>query len=160
MARRRNAKRDEPKTTLDARDVKRLCKAAGVGILDCHLHWVVGMLKPTFDRRLQENPSVAVAIKKARAEKVREVASALLQKALRGDTIAMIFYLKCQGLWRENTRIDITATDAEGMVRQVRYEPLTEQEALKLKQERHGNGNSDDQERPPGADDKRTRENK
>lgn len=128
-------------------EISRLCKAARAGILDHMLAWIVAIPNPKFQRMLQANPSVALAIKSARASKVRDVGEALLRKALRGDTIAMIFFLKCHGLWRENTKIEIEGM-VEGMVRRVRYEPLTKEE---MKAIRERDNDVSGPEQPPSA---------
>lgn len=53
----------------------------------------------------------ADAIKRGKAKGIVKVANALMEKALAGDTTAMIFFLKAQGNWREIKRTELTGAD-------------------------------------------------
>lgn len=59
------------------------------------------------------NAEFAEAIKRGKAKGVVKVANALMEKALAGDTTAMIFFLKAQGNWREIQRTELTGADGK-----------------------------------------------
>jgi hypothetical protein len=56
----------------------------------------------TFFEILKRDEEVAALYKKHRSDKVAEVASNLVNKAIGGDTTAAIFFLKTQAGWSEN----------------------------------------------------------
>lgn len=58
--------------------------------------------KPTFFALLERDEEVSELYKKGKADKIGNVASSLVGKALDGDTTAAIFFLKTQGGWSEN----------------------------------------------------------
>ena len=60
-----------------------------------------GISTPTFYRRRLDCEAFACALKKGRAEGIKEVANALFEKALGGDTAAAIFFLKTRAGWSE-----------------------------------------------------------
>jgi hypothetical protein len=57
----------------------------------------------TFYRWQEEFPEFREAIKRGKHEADAEVAHSLYQKALAGDTTAMIFWLKCRQGWKEGS---------------------------------------------------------
>jgi hypothetical protein len=56
----------------------------------------------TFFKILERDEEVAALYKKHKSDKVAEVASNLVNKAIGGDTTAAIFFLKTQAGWSEN----------------------------------------------------------
>lgn len=58
--------------------------------------------RSTFFEILKRDEEVAGLYKKHRSDKVAEVASNLVNKAIGGDTTAAIFFLKTQAGWSEN----------------------------------------------------------
>jgi hypothetical protein len=56
----------------------------------------------TFFEILKRDEEVAALYKKHKSDKVAEVASNLVNKAIGGDTTAAIFFLKTQAGWSEN----------------------------------------------------------
>lgn len=63
-----------------------------------HLHMSVGALQ----RLLIRIPELGDIYKRAREEMITTVGKRLYQKAMDGDTVAMMFLLKTQGHWKEN----------------------------------------------------------
>ncbi|HEV8448567.1 MAG TPA: hypothetical protein VGQ44_17175 [Gemmatimonadaceae bacterium] len=55
----------------------------------------------TLQRRLQEDTRAVAAYKRGKNETVAAVARSLVFQALSGNITAAIFFLKCQGGWRE-----------------------------------------------------------
>ncbi len=83
-----------------AEDVKTIEKNAGL-LTRPQLADLFGVSEVTFRARMMDTPGLADAYKKGRAYTLRRVAGRLVGKALSGDTIAMLFYLKTQGGWNE-----------------------------------------------------------
>jgi hypothetical protein len=61
---------------------------------------VIGISPRTLDRWLKHD-DVKLAYKRGKAVAVDDVSRTLYQKALDGDTVAMIFYLKAQAGWSD-----------------------------------------------------------
>lgn len=55
----------------------------------------------TLQRRLKDDPRAVAAYKKGKADTIAAVARSLVFQALGGNITAAIFFLKCQGGWRE-----------------------------------------------------------
>ena len=55
----------------------------------------------TFKRICDRDSRVMRVYKKARAKALGEMGGSLIQAALNGDSVSRIFYLKCQGRWKE-----------------------------------------------------------
>lgn len=60
------------------------------------------MSKPTLLRIFKENPEIALRYKKSKSKVSNNIAKSLIQKAINGDTTAMMFYLKTRDRWRQN----------------------------------------------------------
>lgn len=59
----------------------------------------------TFTRLLNRDSKVMLAYKSGKAKAIADVGHSLLTKALNGDTVCQIFYLKTQAGWRETAEI-------------------------------------------------------
>ena len=57
--------------------------------------------RATFQEILKRDPVVSGIYQQYKSEKVAQVASSLVGKAMDGDTRAAMFYLRTQGRWRE-----------------------------------------------------------
>jgi hypothetical protein len=51
---------------------------------------------------MERDPRIKEAIKKGKAEKIEKVAATLVEKALGGNIVAAIFYLKAQAGWKDD----------------------------------------------------------
>jgi hypothetical protein len=71
-----------------------------------------GIARRTFYSLMERDEDIAARYKKGRARAIGAIAQTLITKAHSGDTIAMLFYLKTQGGWREADR-DPRVLDAE-----------------------------------------------
>jgi hypothetical protein len=67
-----------------------------------------GIGRRTFYSLMERDEEIAARYKKGRARAIGAVAQTLITKARAGDTIAMLFYLKTQGGWREADREPVT----------------------------------------------------
>ena len=63
-----------------------------------------GIGRRTFYSLMERDEDIAARYKKGRARAIGAIAQTLITKARAGDTIAMLFYLKTQGGWREADR--------------------------------------------------------
>lgn len=68
-----------------------------------------GVGKVTFYAIMSRQPEVAVRYHKGKAKAIEGVASSLLKQTREGNTSAIIFYLKTQAGWRDQTKVDITS---------------------------------------------------
>ena len=71
----------------------------------------LGVTRKTFAAIIERDPEVFTHYKKGKATAVVSVAKGLVQKAIAGDTTAMIFFLKTQAGWKESQNIDHTSSD-------------------------------------------------
>lgn len=132
----------------------RVVTAARAGVVDSQLHWVARMTPGNFRKARQEDHEFDAAIRAARAEATRLVGNALfelatglrytddgrleevyevvfdkkgnaLKKRPKKDVIAAIFWLKSNGLWRENKAVEVELENGPGgAVKRVRYSVL------------------------------------
>ena len=72
-----------------------------------------GISRRTFYDLMARDESIAARYKKGRARAIGAVAQTLITKARVGDTIAMLFYLKTQGGWREADREPVTVEELD-----------------------------------------------
>lgn len=80
-------------------------KLAGCGLTLPQIADASGIAERSLTRHL------SVEMREGRSRAVGEIAGTLYQKALGGDTVSCLFYLKCVGGWRETTRIEATGAD-------------------------------------------------
>ena len=57
--------------------------------------------RSTFQEILKRDPEISGIYQQYKSDKVAQVASSLVGKAMDGDTRAAMFYLRTQGRWRE-----------------------------------------------------------
>ena len=72
---------------------------------------VIGISDTQWYERIKKKPEIGDAYKRGKAKGVLVISNALFDQARNGNITAQIFYLKCMGGWRENTRIEITGAD-------------------------------------------------
>jgi|GEM_PF-2299461 len=61
----------------------------------------LGCATSTFYENRKKYPEIEESFKKGRAGGIKDIANALFEKAIAGDTVAMIFYLKSRGGWSD-----------------------------------------------------------
>ena len=76
---------------------------ASLGLTDEQIAHHLGLCRQTLSEKKWDIPDIADAIKRGRSAGITEVADLLRQKAITGDTGAMIFYLKAKGGWSDRT---------------------------------------------------------
>lgn len=72
-----------------------------------------GFSEPTFNRIKNRQPEVMIAYEKGIAKIVNKVGTNLIQKALAGDAVREIFFLKTRGGWKEDKSATSVTVDAE-----------------------------------------------
>lgn len=70
-----------------------------------------GIDKGTFYNMMDRQPEIYQRYKKGKSQAVGSVAKSLLSQALAGNTTAIIFYLKTQGMWKETQGIEHSNPD-------------------------------------------------
>jgi len=70
-----------------------------------------GMARSTFNELMTRDTEVSGRYKKGRAKVIRDLGRGLIQKALDGDTVSAMFYLKCQAGWKERSVQEVTGAD-------------------------------------------------
>lgn len=93
---------------------------AGLGSTQEHIAAMIGISVDTLDRNAQTREAWELG----QAETIAKVAGTLVKKALAGDTVSAIFYLKTQGKWKETVRQENTGKDGGP----IEYVNLTDEE--------------------------------
>ena len=66
----------------------------------------LGVSAKTLQRRAKERAEVEDAYQRGKAKGIAKIANALFDNALKGNTTAQIFYLKCNG-WKESSEVEV-----------------------------------------------------
>ena len=102
------------KILLDESAVKQMETMAAFGLNIEQMAAILGFTKPTFERRIAENPAVFEAIEKGRATALLNVGKTAYDLAVSGSEPAMtMFYLKCRGRWKETQAIEHSGADGK-----------------------------------------------
>jgi len=83
-----------PKWIPDEQTCEKAQEMASKGLTVMQIAHCLGVSHTTVYERQNEFPEFAEAIKKGRSEGIHDVANALYEKAIGGDTMSIIFYLK------------------------------------------------------------------
>lgn len=82
--------------------------AASRGLTNQEIAAYLNIGSSTFYSYRNSEPAFAQAVEKGRAKANYQVANKLIKKAIAGDTIAGIFYLKCRAGWKEQSEVKHT----------------------------------------------------
>lgn len=113
----RKRKKSGPKKVLI--DPAMVEKLASQGLNKAQVAAMCGLGESQWYVREQEAPEISEAYKRGKAKGVLTISNALFEQAKSGNTTAQIFYLKCNGGWRENTRVEITGADGGAVKHEV-----------------------------------------
>lgn len=91
--------------------VRQIEELAGHGLTQEQIADFFGWSSRTLRNRLTEVPEFAAAYKHGRANAINTIAKTLYQKAVNGDTVSCLFFLKTQAGWRETNRTEFTGKD-------------------------------------------------
>lgn len=95
-----------PRLRLTSEVLQTVEDAASRGLTDRQIGELLGVSRATICRRKIDNEAFETSIKKGRARGIEQVANALFEQALSGNTTAAIFFLKCRGGWTERFNLD------------------------------------------------------
>lgn len=104
--------RKAPNTTFKVTD-ETLVKAeelARRGLTYTQIAYYFGISAPQLSILRKDDEMLNLAIERGKSHGIEKVAGTLYEKALAGDTIAAIFYLKCIAQWRETSNVAIAAS--------------------------------------------------
>jgi SOS response regulatory protein OraA/RecX len=84
---------------------------AAQGLSEEQIGSVIGCSRETIRRRKNDNEAFEASIKRGKHKGVAKVTNALFQKAVKGDNVAMIFFLKNRDPdnWRDRVENVVTA---------------------------------------------------
>ena len=104
--------------------------AAARGLTSEQIAECLGISKATLQRRNRDSEPFADAIKKGRAEGIRQVANSLFEQAISGNTAAAIFFLKTRAYWSEKSDSDKPSIDIEKLYNEVEKSNSENRKAL------------------------------
>ena len=91
------------KRLLTPEEIEAAGRAAAIGARLDEIAHIIGISKPTLDRRLKDQPGVLDAVEKGRAQGQAEVMAAAFKMATSGQHPVMtIFWCKTKLRWKEN----------------------------------------------------------
>lgn len=96
-------KSKKPKIKVDYDKVENL---AGRGLSKEQIAMCLGMTGRTLYRKQLDDPKFDAAIKKGKAAAIAAVTAQLFKNISLNNMTAIIFFLKCQGGWKETTVIE------------------------------------------------------
>lgn len=113
-------------------DIKKIQRMAGLGLKVEQMAAVLGMSKKTFERRMKDTKGAADALEKGRAVAVMNVSETAYELATsRKHPIMTMFWLKCQGRWKEVQPVEISGPNGQPIETRA-LEKMTDEE-LKAK---------------------------
>ena len=81
---------------------------AAQGMTKEQLALSIGMSHDTYTRREKEDEELFLAFARGKSEGIRKVSGALFSKAVGGDTVSMLFYLKAMAGWRDTAAVELS----------------------------------------------------
>lgn len=107
--------RGQPKWIPDAEILKKVEALAGQGLTKENIANCLGISYQTLNERSKEYADFSDALKRGKAKGLAEVTDALLKNVKLGNVTAQIFYLKCQGKWKEEREEEKTQAEKDAM---------------------------------------------
>ncbi len=83
------------------------------GLTEKQIAEALGVCYDTLNERKKEFPEFSAAIKRGKAKGIGVIASKLYQSAVKGSLGAQIFFLKCQGGWKETNVHELQGKDGK-----------------------------------------------
>jgi hypothetical protein len=100
MAKTSDSRGGRPPFKPTARDRKHVEMMVGFGIPEVDIAKCLGISAPTLRKHFRDE------IDTGSTKAIAKVGTALFQKAIKGDTSCMIFFLKTRGGWREKQQVE------------------------------------------------------
>lgn len=97
------------KQTLEVTDetLEKIEKMSGVGLTQLQIASYYGITPQCWHKTKKRDKRLDVAVKKGKSQAIVMVAGKLMQKINEGNLSAIIFYLKTQGRWSENSTVEL-----------------------------------------------------
>ncbi len=108
------SKAGRPRFQITQEIIEQVEVLAAQGLSQEQIGSVIGCSPKTIGRRKKDSDHFDAAIKRGQRKGVSEVTNALFQKAIAGDNIAMIFYLKNRDRENWKDKIDNTHSGPDG----------------------------------------------
>lgn len=89
-------------------DIDRIEYLAGLGLTEAEICSSLGISEDTLGNRKKESTDFSEAIKRGKAKAAQQVSNALFDKAMQGDTTAIIWYEKTRRGMTDRTAVDHT----------------------------------------------------
>lgn len=101
-----------PRLKIDAKLIARVEELASQGLTQEQIASCIGCGVSTLYKKKKQIIEIGDAIKRGQHKGVEAVSNALYAKAVKGDNVAMIYYLKCRDPknWSEVQQHNITST--------------------------------------------------
>jgi hypothetical protein len=94
------------KKILTKKDIEQIEICAGLGLTITEISLIIGISRPTLNRKLDSVEEARDAYDRGRAIAKKIVTSKLFDLIEKGEPAAIFFYLKCQCGWREKDKIE------------------------------------------------------
>lgn len=91
----------EPKVYFTPEMIKEVEVLAGRGLTQKQIAYYYGIGTTTLDSYCKKNPEIRKALMRGKAKTISFVSGQLMDQIRSGSTAATIFYLKCQGRWKD-----------------------------------------------------------
>lgn len=105
MSEKKKRRQRSDKLVIHKDQIPQIKRLAGLGLGIGGICQILGMSTHTFERRRHENPELAEAVEKGKAEANTKVAQSLYEQATEGkNTAAAIFWLKARAGWTDRDR--------------------------------------------------------
>ena len=115
------------KRLITPHEIEQCERMAGLGMTLKQMGHIIGVSKPTLDRRMLDQPELVEALERGRAKASASVRGTAFKMATSGKHAVMtIFWLKCRDQWREASE----PVDANEPVR-LSYVPKSERDKNK-----------------------------
>ena len=90
-------------------DIAKVEELASRGLTKEQVARALGISSRTLQRKQKTNTQIEEAYQRGKVQGISNVANALYEKAMEGNTTAQIFFLKCNG-WKEASELEVKSS--------------------------------------------------
>lgn len=90
-------------------DIAKVEELASRGLTKEQVARALGISSRTLQRKQKTNAQIEEAYQRGKVQGISNVANALYEKAMEGNTTAQIFFLKCNG-WKEASELEVKSS--------------------------------------------------